>query len=536
MTCIWFMKLLLFLFLNPVCSQEPEPVFKAEGTPIELGYCFGVDYIVVYRIAPEGDQLLGNSSNKNMPNTPPADLQGRISFSEDPSLLGLRISNLTHMDSGTYKRECWQNQTLVNQHSQQVSVCNEEIESEEIIVKTEGGGADLFCNSTSIGLEGTSVYWYYEMYPLYRPTLFLDSSVSLEPLVDGLQGLVEVRDNGALLIFDNTMLKDNQHFYCLVVKGTKCLSFMYMYPPDHSERSDIFASPGDRVVLSCPADGDNRQWETPLGGINSSTIKNDMHISEDFSLVIDGISDEHSGDYSCISPSLEVQYSLALCPKNKSQEKVASKGGDVSLECRFGQDKSQRVLWHRHDSSGQFELIHDSKDEAVALPDDLRSRLTVLEDGFLLTISDLELKDGGTYWCVVLKSSEFLEGDEEYKEDYDNDDGVSDDQYWDESQKCIFKQETILTMKKEGRGVIPGPETFTPKPSEASNVTAYAVGGALVGLLVVGVIIGVIVMKRRAKASPPQGRHTAHSTVHVPMDIQVDPDCTESLTANNGVA
>lgn len=516
MTSIRFLELLLPLLLHQVYSEEAEPVFRAEGTVIELGYCFGVDYIVVYRCAPEGDQLLGNSSADNTSVTPPADLQSRIHINKQQYLLGLQISHLTHKDSGIYRRECWQNQELVNQHTQQLSVCNEEVVSEEIPVKKGDGGVELLCNNTSIGLEGTSVRWYREMFPLYTPTLFLDSSVSLDPLVEELQGVVEVRDNGALLLLDSSRLKNNEHFICLVSRGKNCLSFQSMHPPDRSESRDIFASDGDKVVLQCPSDGNNQQWDTPLGKVNGSSVE--MYISfgdksEDFSLVIPAVSDELSGDYSCISSSLEVQYLLVLCPRKEPQERVVVEGGSALLECDVDKDASQRVQWHRREASGESELIHDSMSETVPIPEDLRGRLSLSENGSSLTICHLEAKDQGVYWCVVLEDHEFLEGDDDYKDDYDEEGSGEDEDglFWVDTYRCIFKQETNL------RSTDPRAD-----PPVMSNVSAYAVGAAgLLGLLVVGGIVAVIAMKRRAKA-------TANNDTAISMD-----PCTEGLTQND---
>lgn len=542
MTCIRFREFLLFFLLQQVRSEEAEPVFRPEGSTIEMGYCFGVDYILVYRSSPAGDQLLGNSSDKNLPHTPPADLQGRVHISNSGSLLGLQITNLTHLDSGIYRRECWQNQKLANQHTQQLSVCKEEQESEEIIRNEEDGGAEILCNSTSIGLEGTSVLWYYETYPSYRLTLFLDSSVSLEPLVKELQGFVEVRDSGALLLLHNSLLKNNQNFYCLVIKGTNCLSFQTMYPADHiGGIVDIFASQGERVFLSCPAEGDEQQWDTPLGRINDSSVSDSkMYIStgdgsEDFSLVIPDVSEEHSGEYSCASTSTELQYSLVLCPKKESHEKVVFNGGDVMLECSFDHNDSLKVQWYRSEPSGQHELLYDSQDETVSIPKDLRGRLTLSETGSLLMISDLVKNDGGKYWCVVLKTRSFLK-DDDYQGDYDDEEDTGE--FWPDADTCISKQETILISVRGRRNnfaTFPPDVHTTAQPVEAPSIVPFAVGGGLAALLLVGVIVAVIVVKKRAKAPSGQGDAASRPGVHKSTDIRmdVDPGCTERLTHND---
>ncbi len=548
MTFSRFPKFLLLLLLHQVYSEDAEPTFKAKGSVIEMGYCFGVDYIAVYRSAPEGNQLLGNSSADNTPITPPRDLQGRIHINKQEHLLGLQISNLTHMDSGIYKRECWQNQTLISHHTHQLSVCNEEVASEEILVKEEGGRTELLCNSTYAGLEGTSVRWYHELYPSYKLILFLDSSVSLDPLGEELQGVVEARDSGALLLLNNSVLKNNHQFYCLVIKGKNCLSFQNMYLQDHSESRDIFASQGDRVVLNCPSDGNDQQWETPMGRITGSSVKNNqMYIlfgnkSEDFSLLIPAVSDQHSGDYSCISSSLEVQYLLVLCPKKESHIKGFSEGSNVVLHCDVGKGDFQRVQWHRRDPSGDYEVIHDSNDETVPIPVDLSGRLILSENGTVLTISHVEVQDERVYWCVVLGGPEFLEEDYDYEGDYDEED-TGEEEFSDD--RCIFKQETILSLESIGktRTILDlKPVPFTPvttkhetSPTAAPNVTAYAVGAGLVGLLVVGVIAVVIVMKRRAKASPKPRETASRSGLNTTKDIKmnVDPGCTEMLRGHN---
>lgn len=309
----------------------------------------------------------------------------------------------------------------------------------------------------------------------------------------------------------------------------------------------MFASQGDRVVLNCPSDGNSQQWETPLGIINGSSMKNNqMDISfgdksEEFSLVIPTVSDEHSGEYSCMSTSLEVQYSLILCPKRESQKKTVLLGDSVLLECGVDKEESQRVNWQRFGPSGESELIHDSKDDSVAIPHDLRGRLTLSENGSLLTISHLKEIDLCMYWCVVLEGPKFLEEGEyleDYEGDYIEDEEHNDEPNWHDTHRCIFKQETILSLINKTRiGVYSEPVTvksvtrnlttnITANLSAASNVTAYAVGAGLVCLLLAGVIILVIFIKRRAKAS----RSTLNTTKDIRMTI--DPDCTKRLTHN----
>lgn len=514
MTSIRLLEFLLILLVHQVYSEEPQPVFRVEGSVIEMGYCFGVDYIAVYRCYPEGDQLIGNSSSNTTAFTPSAPFRGRIHMSKNQHLSGLLISQLTHMDSGIYRRECWKNQTLVSQKTQQLIVCNEEVEPEEMIVNEEDAEVELLCNNTSIGLEGTSVRWYHEKHPSYKLKLFLDSNVSLDPVLE--EGVIEVRESGALIVFNSSMLKNNHHFHCLVIKGKNCLSFQSMYQPDRSESWDIFASLDERVVLRCPSDGNNQQWETPLGRINASDLMNNhMYISygdksQDFSLVILAVTDEHIGEYSCISPSLEMQYLLVLCPRKESQDKAVFEGRDVSLDCDVGEENdSQRVQWHRRKATGEHELICDSKQATVPIPEDLIGRLTLSEKGSSLAISHVNMEDQGVYWCVVLGDPEFLEDD--YTDSFIEEGTDEDDSYvgtfMDDPFRCIFKQETILSLTRRRLGPVSTNFETSPTadPSAASNVTLYAVGAGVAGLLVVGVVIAVTAIKMRTKMNNDSG-------------------------------
>ncbi|KAG7521936.1 Ig lambda chain V-V region DEL [Solea senegalensis] len=538
--CLEF--LLYILLCCTSCSTdtgEPESMFRAVGSMIEMGYCFGVDYIVVYRSLPEEDQLLGNSSDNNAAIKPPADMVNRIRHNQHQHLLGLQIMNLTHMDSGIYRRECWKNHTLVSQLIQYLSVCNEEVESEEIIVMEEAAGTRLLCNSTFSGLEGTSVRWYYESYPIYKVTLFLDTSVSLKPLVEELQGIVDVRDSGASLVLDNSVFKNLQHFHCLVMKDNNCLSFQNMYLPDRTENTDIFVSQGDRVALKCPSDGNDQQWETPLGKMNrSSTRIGQMYLSfgddsKDFSLIIPAVTDELSGEYLCISSSLELQYLLVLCPKKNPQEKFEFEGANFSLECKVSRNDSQRVQWYRMETAGEYKLIYASNDNTADHLEHLKGRVTLPDNGSSLMISGAEMEDAGVYWCIVLGSSEFLENDFDYDyEEEETEDEAAGDQYWQSTDRCIFKQETVLTIIKaetfETKNRNPGSIPTEEPDSGASNIAIYAGVGVAVLLLVAAIAIVIAVKKKRARTS-----HSGPHSNNKAINMREDPGCTKGLTSED---
>lgn len=549
MNCLRALEFLLFFFFHRACSEEAEPTFRTAGHSFEMGYCFGVDYIVVYRSHPEGEQLLGNSSDDRPAVTPPADLQGRVYVSQRNHLLGLQIRQLRQGDSGIYRRECWKNQTRVKQHTHRLFVCDHEAEAREFGQDPleEGGWVELRCNATSTTLQGASVRWYIELPPLYRYQLVLDSGVSLDLLVDELRGAVEVGSGGTSLSVDFSVLKDHQEVYCLVMREKKCLLYQNMYRPVHTESKDVFALLGERVVLGCPFEDNTQQWETPVGGLNSSNVRNrQMHISEGtpktFSLVIPVVTDELIGEYTCITPSLELQFSLSVCPPKPITENTISEDGSVLLECDVGQEEYQELRWYRQDTSGEHKLIHDSNDPTVPVPDDLWLRMTLLRNGSSLRLSSAKTEAGLTYSCVVLGTAEIALGvDGDYTDDYDEEETQDDKEYDDstdstmflEAHKCIFKQRnTVVLMQTtstedNSRTIVTSKPksnfetTSTPEPGSSIVIPALAIG--MVVLVLAGVIIAIVVTRRRAAANQADAAHEMHDT-----------ECTRSLNSPDG--
>lgn len=472
-------------------EPEPEPVFRPVGSVVEMGYCFGEDYIVVYKVAPEGDLLLGNSSAESPPVTPPVDFRGRVQTSHNHQLLGLQIKNLSHQDSGTYRRECWKNNTVAKLSIQQLTVCDLELQPHEISVGAEDGGVEITCDSSFIGQEGVSVRWYYDVFPTYTISLLLDSRISLEPG----PGISEVKNNGAKLVLEKSMLSNNQHFYCLVHKHSQCLSIQDLYMPENSESRNVFASHGDKVFLYCKAQGNNQYWDTPTGRIeNTDERSHHMFISTGeesqlYSLVIHKALDEHFGDYACVSSVTEVQYSLILCPKKERMEVFTAVHGDVTLRCDIGQVDSYMVYWYRRQASGEEELIYDSGDDSVPVPENLQERVILHDEDSQLTILGAQRADEGLYWCVVIKGAVFLEDEDEYEDNYEEEEG-EDGSDWEDN--CLFKQETYVSVTQPFTAFTPeapksnsGPRLL--KPSEPQR-NGQAQTGALVKLIILSVV------------------------------------------------
>ena len=524
--------------------------------------------MVVFKSSGTGDQLLFNYSAAGGVSYFPEDIQGRANITDYNSMLGLLMVHLDPQDEGIYRTECWQNETLVSHHRQQLVVCREKVEFGEMTA-LEDDWAEVRCKGSVGALAGTTVNWYYDP---YTNNSLQAGAVSLDPLLARQQGEVEVRDGGTLLRVSNSVLHDSFSFYCAIMEGPNCLSFQTIYQPEYVDVRTIYASHGDRVALACSSEYKSQSWETPLGKINTttkslesgegSTQGGHMYISRDtesksHSLIIPAVSDEHMGQYSCFAPSLESVYLIAFCPRMESREIRVVEGGDILLECDVHQktpSDGTSVEWHRDRASGEASLI-----QAAARPGNPRRGP---EDGFSLKLSGLTAEDAGVYWCVVtaLKQSLQSENDtrdindveeeEEYPDDgdYSFDDGYDDYNDYNNGwlHVCISKQQTVLTViltqvKVEGGGLNTTPKDLANDPqtdvslAPDPEVPGYALGaGAAAGLLLVGVVATVAVMKTRSKGCFKQGGAATDTLPNFHQDTEMarDPGCTEMLAPN----
>lgn len=553
MEILGYLMLFLLNSAHSIEAETPEAIFRQQGTAVEMGFCFGVDYIAVYRSDPDRKQLLGNSSNEYVPLTTPKDYQGRVSITNKPPLLGFQISQLSPSDSGLYHRECWKDEKLVEQHQQQLFVCDQEINAEAITVMDDGG-TELQCKSNLMGQEGVTVQWYHEVFPNYNTTMFLDSGMPLKPQQDELKDRVVVRDGGTSLQITASMLKSSHHFYCIVRKGDKCLSFHNTYLADTEEIS-VYASEGERVVLACPTvhSSKEQRWKTPLGDVNTTKKSQDegdksgdqMYTmgsmeSGNFSLVIPVLSKNLSGKYSCLAPSLTVHFSLTICPTQDPREKLFISGGEAVLECEVDHEEDNGVLWYHHRAPGKVQLILDSKESFLSLPEYLRGRVSIQQDSYL-HLSELSREDEGKYFCVVVGSADFLKDDEYVGSDVNDEEGYEDRydyddtfETWLDADKCISKQVTFLKMR-DGRLIESPRHDSTPAPAPKSTSNTALLAGCVVGALVlVGVVIAVVVWKRRGTQKEPA--RVSNQKTKDTDESKSDPGCMEKLNSDEDIA
>ncbi len=312
--------LLALLLVSTFAEKDPEPIFKALGGELEIGYCFGDD-IAVYRMTADGKELLGQFSNPSV--SPPNAFKGRIIFStEVVGLIGLKLTNLQFSDSGIYIRECWSNSTMENYRKHYLYVCDKEFDFKEISL-IPGTGADLECNMDSI--KHATVKWYRDM---HNVSLFMDTKISLEPLHAEFKSLIRVHGEGSFLHVSDEFIQDRPRFFCQVMEGEQCRSFQTIGLPEEPELKTIYRSYGEDVVLTCSVDPLRKNhWKTPFGQVNSSapegTTENQMLVStrtnsKNYSLVIQSLVSDHSGSYKCFSTFLVEEYFLTVCPLHES--------------------------------------------------------------------------------------------------------------------------------------------------------------------------------------------------------------------------
>ncbi|KAI7802251.1 putative hemicentin-1-like [Triplophysa rosa] len=497
------LTILLALLLSGMLAKEnPQPIFRALGGELEMGFCFG-DYIAMYRITAEGRELLGESST---PVSPPEAFKGRINITgQDDGLLGLKIMNLQFSDSGSYIRECKTDEILENHHTH-LYVCGEEISQQDMSL-TPGTGANLLCKVGASEASQTTVKWYTDV---HITSLFLDTKISLEPLQEDFKGHVKVSDKGSLLHVSDDLIKDRPHFVCLVMDGEQCMSFQTIALPEEPDIKSIYRSVGENVSLTCSVDHLRQNyWETPFGPVNSSKpvsfkettgsqifVSNNMKIGH-YPLVIRSLSSNHSGTYKCFSTFLVEDYIMNVCPVHASSNvSFSTEDKNVSLTCRYiselqlgDKTDSVSILWLQN-SNGEDVQIMDSEDPSLSMPKDLEGRVTYSKKDSSLVITNPKEEDSGTYWCVVLlDNTEYAaseNNDNNNLMEASNDQDEEHEWFTDEELRdmCLYRQVTNLSFQ------------ITNIESK-SNLTIYAVCGGVIALLgLIGIVVGI---KMRAK-------------------------------------
>lgn len=502
--------LILALLLAKTLAQEDlEPIFSAVGETLELGLCYGVDYMAVYKVHDGEKQLLWNSSSSVPP--PDAYKNRLIAYNNGLSeLLGVQITDLKQSDSGVYLRECWNKGKISNQHANYLYMCDENVLAQELSL--QNGSAVLGCDVSYSDQGSTNIKWFTEV--SHKISLLLDTEKSLDLLHQELNNVLQVQDKGFSLYISEAGLEHSKNFFCLVMKKGRCKRFKPIYLPESnkSEMHPVFYAVGEKTTLSCMPEHVNQQqhyWKTPFGEVNATMPHNQMFISnsegtKDHLLVIPSITFNHSGEYSCWSNSVVVEYYITVCAELVSNNVQVYNGGKVTLACTLTQDESVNILWYRQRDYVEAQLIYDSEDPSIDVPTDMIGRTNIIELNASLVITELDEKDSGTYWCVVLLDS--VEQDiNDYLEDGDEEDNnIFDESGWldedENTETCTVKGVTRLKIqpKNLGRGFAVESSPNLETDSESSPAL-YAIIGGMLGIVILGLITVVAVVKVRAK-------------------------------------
>uniref|UniRef100_A0A3B4AHB0 Ig-like domain-containing protein n=1 Tax=Periophthalmus magnuspinnatus TaxID=409849 RepID=A0A3B4AHB0_9GOBI len=118
---------------------------------------------------------------------------------------------------------------------------------------------------------------------------------------------------------------------------------------------------------------------------------------------------------SVISAGLNwAQHKESFLTVGESSETFTFENEGVTLYCDISDADSYMVHWYRRLTPQQPELMYDSGDESVPIPEDLRGRWKISDDDSAFTLLNARREDEGVYWCVVLRGTIFLEDDDDY--------------------------------------------------------------------------------------------------------------------------
>lgn len=504
-----FGLILVLLLAKTLAQEELEPIFRAVGETLELGFCFAVDFIAVYKIKEGEKQLLWNSSYSVLP---PDAYRNRLNASSSfHGLLGVQVVDLELSDSGTYLRECWDKGRIINQHTNYLHMCDERVPAEELSL--ENGGALITCGISYSEQDSTNIKWFREVNPGYKISLFLDTEKSQDLLQKELDDVIQVQDKGFSLYVLEAGLEHSHHFFCLVMKTGQCKSFKTITLPEShkNEMHSVYYGVGEKAALSCMSELNRQQnyWTTPFGEVGATAPHGQMYISSsdetrDHPLIIPSITLNHSGEYKCLSKVVVVEYYITVCTELVSDYVMLYNGGKVTLACTLTQDESANILWYRQRDLMEAQLIYDSGDPSIDIPADLMGRATILESNASLIITKLNETDSGTYWCIVLLDSMGQDIDDSLVDGDEEDDNIDDDSEWIEEEEnmetCIIKTVTQLRVQpknlKRGFDV---ESSLNPGAESESSPVPYALIGGMLGIVILGLIIAVVVVKMRAK-------------------------------------
>ncbi|KAL2096625.1 hypothetical protein ACEWY4_008773 [Coilia grayii] len=367
-------------------------------------------YYVLYNVSAEGDLLVFNTSQPGGSH-PKA---GRVSFHGFPDNF-FELTETTLSDSGEYRLEGRLCDSIAFQRNYTLIVCPD---ARINILQTPLNRSVQLCGADSKGESMTTI----QLYRLGGDSpdmLILDTTTSMEQLPEDLRGRLQVDPNSSSVTLHGVTEDDYYQAYeCVTFQSGQCQSSK-LHLLD-CERFTLYPRQNTRLTLPCnikPTSPHQVYWTTPSGNVtlspeDSSQAPPSDSQQEEKMYMLNG---SQTGDYSLIIPSVKqhgkyicnhkkrlVEYEISMCWQFKSTTATFSNNETVKLDCGLNYE----VQWFRQRGADTEELILDSENKTVLLPEDLSGRVDT-SSLVSLVIANPRAEDSGVYTCrVKLPNSE----------------------------------------------------------------------------------------------------------------------------------
>ncbi|XP_069054095.1 cell adhesion molecule 4-like [Lepisosteus oculatus] len=302
----------------------------------------------------------------------------------------IKITNLTESDSGLYWYEEWEDGRLISRRQYSLTVCARKLEDVKGTCH-EGDSTSLSCTDGSAP-KGRTVLWYHHRRAV--PTL---PGTDPPSLVEDLGEWARVSDgNSSSLLLRDPRREDSGDYYCVVLEGTRCLSYQVTQLTVQIYVSVAMGGPVELPCFrGCSRVGWPVTWHTPFGQVTcpdtgaaetrSARREKGPVVSRNGSLAITAASLRHSGRYKCSAGEAVWEFVLTVCPEQDPVRLSVPPGGPAALTCVPDLVGPHRVSWYRR---------------APSHPD--RPLSVQGARGHSLPIPSLGPGDGGEYWCEAL--------------------------------------------------------------------------------------------------------------------------------------
>lgn len=193
---------------------------------------------------------------------------------------------------------------------------------------------------------------------------------------------------------------DNGVYRCLVWSDNQCQNHKKIEL--YIEMQDIFLISGESYTLPCLVRGSPSEdiyWLIPSRSDDEFHEMLNATQTNNYSLVIPHLLPSDTGTYSC-SSQLERfnNANIFVCSILDPINITFALGDSADLMCVFNLSYFPRIQWYKeYNQSSEFLLV-DREDCFVE--EDMKKRLNASDPNHI-TISELSIQDGGSYWCRV---------------------------------------------------------------------------------------------------------------------------------------